>query len=407
MSSNQKPENSVAGNHGEGVRSDCLVNLELKTSGGIQLKLNSKVHTLYGDQIAQLCEEILQCFEIKNAILQIDDSGALPFVIAARLEAAIKKQIRTESEFLLPILEQNKYYTPRDKDRVSRLYLPGNNPKLLINAGIYGSNGIILDLEDSVTPEKKNEARFLVRNALRSVDFYGVERMVRINQLPGGLDDLDFCVNHYVNVILIPKCEKPEQVVATDKKISEILKKENDCIHLMPILESALGIVNAYAIATASRNVVAVAIGLEDYTADLGVQRTNEGSESLYARYALVNAAVAAGVQPIDSVFSDIADMEALLRQARLSRSMGFTGMGCIHPRQIPFIHEGFMPTVEEINKAQRIVMAFNKAQEEGKAVVTVYSKMIDPPVVKRAFRTIEAAGKAGLLTDKPMEKNG
>ncbi len=264
----------TAGNHGEGVRSDCYIRLETSPGGGLSVEVKSKVYAMYGESIVRLCHDILHFFDISDVNIEVDDSGALPFVIAARLEAVIKKYSKTDKEYLLPFSEKNRYSTKPDADRVSRLYLPGNNPKLMINAGIYGSNCIILDLEDSVAPDRKHEARFLVRNALRSVDFYGAERMVRINQLPQGLEDLDFCVPHHVNLILIPKCENGSQVKQTNDRISEILGRENDSIHLMPIIESAAGVLHAYEIATGSEHVVALAIGLEDYTADIGTQRT-------------------------------------------------------------------------------------------------------------------------------------
>jgi citrate lyase subunit beta/citryl-CoA lyase len=268
----------------------------------------------------------------------------------------------------------------------------------MINAGIYGSQGIILDLEDSVAPEKKSEARLLVRNALRAVDFYGAERMVRINQLPAGLEDLHYCISHGVNLILIPKCEKASEVLQTDGKISEILGRKNDTIYLMPIIESAAGVMHAFEIASASENVVALAIGLEDYTADIGTQRTPEGKETFFARSMVVNAARAANLQPIDSVFSDIDDMEALKRNVLESKALGFAGMGCIHPRQVPVIHENFLPDDAETNKAKRIVAAFEKAKMNGSAVVALDSKMIDLPVVNRALKTIERAVRAGRI---------
>jgi len=175
----------------------------------------------------------------------------------------------------------------------------------------------------------------------------------------------------------------------------------------MPIIESALGVVNAYHIATASPNVVALAIGLEDYTADIGAQRTNEAWESFYARSAVVNAARAAGIQPIDSVFSDIDDMEALAENVKTSKSLGFVGMGCIHPRQVPVIHEYFNPSEQEIEKAQKIADAFAKAKEKGLGVVTLGSKMIDAPVVKRAETTIKLAVAAGLLNENWRDNYG
>jgi citrate lyase subunit beta/citryl-CoA lyase len=257
-----------------------------------------------------------------------------------------------------------------------------------------------------VAPDRKYEARFLVRNALRQVDFYGAERMVRINQLPAGLEDLKFVIPHPVNLILLPKCESARQVREVDQAISKILGHENTKIHLMPIIESAAGVLQSAEIAAASQNVVALAIGLEDYTADIGVPRTPEGRESFFARCMVVNAARAAGIQPIDSVFSDIDDMEALARNVKESKSLGFTGMGCIHPRQVPVIHKNYLPDETEITKARKIVMAFEKAEKEGLGVVSVDSKMIDPPVVKRSLRIIRQAEQANLITKQWRENH-
>jgi len=381
---------ATAGNKGKSIRSDCFVTLEITKSGGIDIDLQSKVKTLFGDSIIELCKKELEFFGIKNCKIKIEDSGALDYILTARIEAAVKMCIETDKEFLLEMLPQNKYKTKKDSYRRSRLYLPGNTPKLALNAGIHNPDGIILDLEDSVAPAKKFEATILVRNALRSVDFYGAERMVRINQVPKGLNDLDYIVPHNVNLILVPKCENAEQIKLVNEKIEEISKKKKieNPIYLMPIIESALGIIKAYKIATASDNVVAIAIGLEDYTADLGTQRTKEGKETFFARCQIVNAAKAAGIQAIDSVFSDVSDMEA------------FDGMGCIHPRQIKIIHEYFAPNEKEIDRAKRIVNAFHIATEKGLGVVSLGSKMIDPPVVKRAQRTIEQAIEAGKLEE-------
>jgi citrate lyase subunit beta / citryl-CoA lyase len=396
----------TAGNRGDKIRSDCFVSLTIMQDQGISIELKSKVKALYAKSIRDLCTEMLIFFGIANARVEIEDYGALPFTLAARFEAAIKLYKTSDKAYLLPVLPQNPYSTPRDTDRVSRLYLPGNNPKLMINAGIYGCDGVILDLEDSVAPDKKYEARFLVRNALRSVDFYGAERMVRINQLPAGLEDLSYIVTHPVNMILIPKCENASQVVQTDQEISELLGHKNTNIHLMPIIENATGVMNAYEIARASENVAALAIGLEDYTADIGAPRTADGKESFFARSVVVNAARAAGIQPIDSVFSDIDDMAALARAVQESKSLGFAGMGCIHPRQVAVIHENFLPGEAETEKAKKIVRAFEKAEREGSGVVALDSKMIDPPVVKRALKTIERAINEGKIPENWRESN-
>ena len=382
------------GNRGKDVRSDCYVELELTNSGGINLNIKSKVDSMFGTTLRSDIKKILDFYEIKNANLYFEDSGALPLIFWARIEAAIKLLMKTEKEFLPKVISQNTTITEFDKRRFSRLYLPGNKPSLMINAGIHNPDGIILDLEDAVAPDKKYEARFLVRNALRSVNYYGAERMVRINQIPKGLEDLDFVIPHNVNLLLIPKCESAEQIHILNKRIEELKIKHSisSPIWLMPIIESALGVVKAYEIASSAKNIVAMAIGLEDYTADLGTQRTNEGSESFYARCAVVNACRAAGIQPIDSVFSDVGDMEALAQNVLRSKALGFDGMGCIHPRQIKVIQENFGPTDLEIEKAKKIVDAFIKAEAQGLGVVSLGTKMIDPPVVKRAQRTLDVA---------------
>ncbi|MEI6822506.1 MAG: aldolase/citrate lyase family protein [Bacteroidota bacterium] len=390
-----------SGNKGKGVRSDCFITMELSDANGIEIEINSKVNALYGDSIRELALKILNHFSVTNAKVLIEDSGAIDCVIASRMEAVIKLLIDTEKTFLTDFLKENQYKTERDKNRFSRLYLPGNSPSLMLNAGIHKPDGIILDLEDAVAVDKKYEARFLVRNALRSIDFYGAERMVRINQIPAGLDDLDFIIPHNVNLILVPKCEEADQIILLNSKIEEIKKKHSieSNIWLMPIIESAKGVMNAYQIATSANNIVALAIGLEDYTADLGTRRTNEATESFFARSVVVNACRAAGIQPIDSVFSDVGDMEGLKENVIKSKALGFDGMGCIHPRQIRVIHEYFAPDVKEIDKAKKIVIAFEDATAKGLGVVSLGTKMIDPPVVKRAQKTIDLAVNMGKLS--------
>jgi citrate lyase subunit beta/citryl-CoA lyase len=382
------------------VRSDCHVSLEITSGKGLKINLQSRVAALYGDEIKALSLNVLEFFGIESARLTVEDAGALPFVIAARIEAAVRQCVETDKEYLPAMLSQNTAPTAKDRPRRSRLYLPGNTPKLFTNAGLHGPDAVILDLEDSVAPDRKDEARVLVRNALRAVDFYGAERMVRINQLPRGLDDLESVVPQFPNVILVPKCESADDVRVVNEKI-ELVKRERGLDHpvwLMPIIESARGVLNAPAVAAAADNVSSLAIGLEDYTADIGTQRTNEGRETYFARSMIVTAARAAGIQPIDSVFSDVDDMEALRAFVLDSKGLGFEGMGCIHPRQIPVIHEAYAPGEAEIGKARRIVEAFHAAEEKGLGVVSLGSKMIDPPVVKRALRTIEQAVASGKL---------
>jgi citrate lyase subunit beta/citryl-CoA lyase len=398
---------AMSGNSGPKVRSDCEVVLELRNEGGIIIDLTSRVKVLYGDSIKKQCIEILDFYGIRDAVLKIDDSGALPFVIAARLESAIKQLIPSDLAFLPELIEENKYSTSRDRFRFSRLYIPGNTPSMMINAGLHSADGIILDLEDSVAPEKKDEARILVRNALRQISFNGAERMIRINQGERGLKDLDYVIPHNVNLILIPKCESASSVRDIENKILDIKKwfGLTNPVYLMPIIETAFGVERSFEIARSSTSIVAIAIGLEDLAADMGVSRTTEGKESFYARTRIVNAAKAAGIQPIDSVFSDLSDMEALFQNVLTSKALGFEGIGCIHPRQIPVIKQGFAPGTEEIEKSKTIVLAFEDARNKGLGVVALGSKMIDPPVVSRAQKIIDLAIKLGLLPGNWMDE--
>jgi citrate lyase subunit beta/citryl-CoA lyase len=375
--------------------SDCRVHIRIKESGGIKVKLKSKVESMYGEAIRKTAAEMMKFFGIKNVILDIEDSGSLPFVLTARIEAAVKKCLpKRKEEYLSPIIPQNLYRVERDRPRRSRLYVPGDQPRLIINAGLYKPDAIILDLEDSVAPPEKEFARYIVRNALRDVDFSGAERMVRINQLPEGIEDLDFIVPHGVHTVLIPKCEDEDTVKEIDERIQDLRtqhKIKNE-IYLMPIIESALGAVNAHKIAAASSNNVALTIGLEDFTADIGAERTLEGKESFLARQHVVLAARAAGIQPIDSVFSDVTDEEGLRASVLEAKSLGFEGKGCIHPGQIKIVHESFAPGKEEIERAKKISLALDEARKKGSGVVALGSKMIDPPVVKRAERILKLA---------------
>jgi len=394
---------ATAGNSGEQIRSDCLVRIRSEKSGGIHIGLESKVSSLFGEQIRQQIRDVMHGMGIRHARVEMEDSGALPFVIAARLEAAARKLGICKKSWIPEMISGNVYETERERFRFTRLYIPGNTPRMMLNAGIHQPDGIILDLEDSVSPDRKEEARILVRNALCQVDFYGAERMVRINQLPRGLEDLGDIVPHHVHMILIPKCETGRQVQLVDERVRAILTASglDRVVYYMPIIESCLGVEHAHEIATSSDRVVAMAIGLEDYTADLGVKRTASGVESLYARTRMVNACKAAGIQPIDSVFSDVDNVESLRTNAVHSRALGFEGMGCIHPRQVAVIRDAFRPGEEEIRYAEEIIAAFHDAEARGEGVIAIGSKMIDPPVVKRAWQTVELAIRFGLR-DRP-----
>ena len=382
-------------------KSDFCVTYIPAKSGKIITTIHSKTAVLHGSKLHDICSTTLSDLHISYGRLEVTDTGGQYFVLKARIEAVVKTaNPKTVAESLPEFKKHAQYKSRTDRFRRSRLYLPGNQGKLMLNAGIHKPDAIILDLEDSVASSEKNTARLIVRNALRTLDFFGSERMVRINQGKTGLKDLEAVIPHNVHLILVPKVETAKQLLEVDEKIQAIRKDcgRKDPVFLMPILESASGILNSLEIAKASKNNVAIAMGLEDYTADIGVERTNQGRESLFARSQVVNAARSAGIQAIDTVFSDVNDEDALRESVREAKEIGFDGKGCIHPRQIKPIHEEFAPKEPEIEKAKKIVRAFDEAEAKGLGVVSLGSKMIDPPVVKRAQNTINLAMATDLV---------
>jgi citrate lyase subunit beta/citryl-CoA lyase len=397
-----------AGRRGETIRSDVWVAVALRETGGIELELESRVEPYFGEAIRRQVQAVLKSMGVRHARVQVEDAGALPFVIGARVEAAARRagvdggDARPERTAAIPAA------SAKIRLRRSRLYLPGDEPKYFLNAGFYGPDGVILDLEDSVHAQAKDAARLLVRDALRVVEFGRAERMVRVNQLPLGLEDLEAIVPERPEMILIPKIETADQVREVSDAIDSILGQTGNerPLWLMPILETALGIENSFEVARSCERVAALTIGLEDYAADLGVPRSAEGTESMYARKRLVNAAKAAGVQAIDSVYGQVDDIDGLGAWCERSRQLGFEGMGCVHPRQIPVIHDKFNPSRAQIDRALLVVEAFAKAEAEGLGVVSLGSKMIDPPVVKQSQRLVDQARQLGLLPEENTPEN-
>jgi citrate lyase subunit beta/citryl-CoA lyase len=379
------------------------VEVEQARHGTPTTRIHSRVEALYGDSIRALLRSVLEELNAADLSVTLDDSGALPYVLVARLEAAVRRLRPAAPPTDLPeVNPATRYASSRQRPRRSRLYLPGNIPKFFINAGLHGPDAVILDLEDSVPPAEKDSARLLARSALRAVSFYGAEKMVRINQLPAGLDDVRALAPHGVHTFVIPKVESPEEVLAVQTLLDELQREgsASDDIYLIPIIESARGVLQAWPIASASPRIVALTIGLEDYTSDIGAQRTPEGRESLWARGQIVNAARAAGLQPLASVFSDLDDLPGLRAWAEEARAFGFEGMGCLHPRQVRVAHEAFTPGPDEIEKAGRIVAAFREARAAGLGVAAVDNKMVDAPIAARAMRLLHLAQAASRLPE-------
>ncbi len=287
------------------------------------------------------------------------------------------------------------------------MFVPGNNPGMMADAHIYRPDSIMLDLEDSVTMAEKDTARLLVYNALKSVDYGDTEMVVRINPLntPYGKKDIEAVVKAGVDVIRMPKTETAEEVVEVEREIERV-EREIGCegrTLIMAAIESALGICNAYAIATASPRMMGIALGAEDYCANLKTQRTPDGDELRLARETIVVAARAAGIAALDTVYSNLEDMETFRKEVEFIHRLGFDGKSIINPRQIEIVNEVFAPTEKAIEKARIILAAIREAEAKGSGVIAVNGKMVDRPVVIRAQRTIDLAIASGILKEEEV----
>ena len=286
--------------------------------------------------------------------------------------------------------------------RRSMLFLPGNNPNMLINGNCLGSDAVIFDLEDAVSPAEKDAARILVRNTMRYMDFCGCEIIVRINSIDTAYwqADIDAILPYKPQLILLPKTGSAADVLAADSYMSEVEDKlglEKNTVGLMPLIETAMGVENAYAIASATDRVKALFLGAEDLTADLQCKRTKEGREIEYARTRLVVAARAAGVDVYDTPFTDVNDDEGIWVDAQLAKALGFTGKASISPRHVEVINQVFSPTQKEVDYAYEVMDAIALAKEQGKGAIALHGKMIDAPIVARAQRTIDMANALGM----------
>ena len=286
--------------------------------------------------------------------------------------------------------------------RRSMLFLPGNNPNMLINGNCLGADAVIFDLEDAVSPAEKDAARILVRNTMRYMDFRGCEIIVRINSIdtPYWQADIDEILPYEPDLILLPKTGTAQDVLTADTYISEAEQKlgmEKNTVGLMPLIETALGVENAFAIASSTKRVQALFLGAEDLTADLQCKRTKESREIEYARTRLVVAARAAGVQVYDTPFTDVNDDDGIMKDAAVAKALGFTGKASISPRHVEVINATFSPSKKEIDYAYEVMDAIALAKQQGKGAIALHGKMIDAPIVARAQQTIAMAAQLGL----------
>lgn len=287
--------------------------------------------------------------------------------------------------------------------RRTMLYVPGNNPGMIRDAGIYDADCIMFDLEDSVSVAEKDSARFLVYEMLRTMEYPGKELIVRVNALDSrtGIDDLEAMVRTRKVAIRLPKTECAQDVVFCDREIERI-EKENGIpagsTRMMAAVESAKGVLNCKEIALASKRLIGIAIGAEDYVTDLKTNRSPEGIELLFGRSMVLLAARAAGIDAIDTVYSDVNNEEGFRKEVALIKQLGFDGKSIINPRQIKPVHEIYTPTEKEIEKSLAIMEAIEEAHRKGSGVIALNGKMIDKPVVARAQHVLDLAQAAGVL---------
>ncbi len=289
------------------------------------------------------------------------------------------------------------------KLRRTMLYVPGSNAGMVKDAHIYRSDSVMFDLEDSISVNEKDSARFLVFKALKTLDYEGIETVVRINSIESGfgVEDIKAMVRAKPDVIRLPKTEKADDIHEVEALIEEEEKKVGHpagTIRLMAAIESPLGVINAYSIATSSRRLIGIAIGAEDYVTAMKTSRSEEGFEVLFARSQIVNAARAAGIYALDTVYSDLNNEEGFIKEITLIKQMGFDGKSIITPRQIAPVHKIFTPTSKEILFAQKVIEGIKEAEANKSGVIAVEGKMVDKPIVERAERIIELAKASGVL---------
>jgi len=382
---------------GSEERSDALVTL--RPGEDLSLQLSSKTGPMYEDRIAEVVRRVLTKYGIAGAQVMVREQGAYDHVIAARVEGALYRATGGGEAFFHPLsVAAPRRGSARDRLRRTRLYVPGNNARLLAFCDTFGPDCILFDLEDAVPPDEKDAARFLVRQVLATMDFGDTELWVRVNPLDrGGEDDLRVVLGGRPHGVCLPKAESPVQVTELAGLLYELEGRYGLPwrLWIMPIIESPRGVAAAFEIAQASERVVCLAFGAEDYTREVGCARTWE--PLLWARSQLVAAAKAAGIQASDTVYADLEDEAGLREETQRAKALGFDGKGVIHPLQIRPVHEELAPTPEELAWAKGVVQAAEEAKAKGLGAVSYKGKMVDRPVLLRARKILTMAESLGM----------
>lgn len=418
---------------GRVAKSDCRASFFPSTDrqDGLEVVVRSSVGTLFGKAIEAAARRTAAEFGTMLGRLEVEDEGALDYVVEARVEAALRLAGFVREGPPLsgagPVFSSaipsasTRGPSPRQRLRRARLYLPGDQPHFAVDVGLFGADLLVFDLEDAVAKERKFESRILVRRTLEESPLLGpCEVAVRVNPLSGpwGREDLAELVRARPQAFVVPKCESAEDLRALDEELTRLELEaglESGFVKLMPLIETAKGVLSAAQIACASSRNVGLCFGGEDFTRNIGASRRPRGTAmprvaaaggpaaavalpdpTLLARQTIVLAARAAGIEPLDSVYADVEDEEGLVRSCQEGRALGFAGKGLLHPSQIASALAAFRPSAEEAAEAERIVEAFEAAAAEGKGAISVEGSMVDLPVAERARAVLAAFGQEG-----------
>lgn len=291
--------------------------------------------------------------------------------------------------------------------RRTMMFVPGANAAMLRDAPLFGADSVMFDLEDSVSLKEKDTSRALVHFALKTFDYSSVETVVRVNGLDScGALDIEAVVLAGVNVIRLPKTETAQDIVDVEAVIERV-ERENGIevgrTRMMAAIESAEGVLNAREIAKASKRLIGIALGAEDYVTNMKTRRYPDGQELFFARSMILHAARAAGIAAIDTVYSDVNNTEGFQNEVRMIKQLGFDGKSVINPRQIPLINEIYTPTEKEIDHAKQVIWAIREAESKGSGVISLNGKMVDKPIVERAERVIALATAASVLSEEDI----
>lgn len=287
----------------------------------------------------------------------------------------------------------------------SLLFVPGHRERMLQRAPTAGADVIVIDLEDAVPPDEKRTARALTKQAIGTLARAGQTVYVRVNGVHTGETraDLRAIVRRDLAGIVLPKTEEPQDIRDLEVLLREAEMKHRvrpGDIHIIPLIESTRGLLRVQEIAETSDRLVAMSIGGEDYTAELGVPRDDAGVALAHLRYVVIQAAVASGLVPIDTPYTDVRNEEQLRAETALARAMGFKGKYVIHPGQVPVVNELFTPSAEEVQQARSILSAAKRVGRRDRGVFAVNGRMVDAPVLERARKLIAVADAAAARAE-------